>query len=339
MNISHSHINEWVRTGDIQSLQRYKEQCVNLLCYLHYEEAAVHGQLDVIKWMQSQNISFIDKDDASRICSGAAFGGHLDILQYLYANGFPVDKSACNSAARGGHIDCLEFAREKGCEWNASTCAEACIGDQVECLKYLRLNGCPWNLFTLYWAATSGSLECLKYAFENGCPTDYDGIMILSKAAQYGNLDCLLYAHQVMGCRLSYEAASSAAQFGHLHCLRYLLENGCPKDTMDFLHLTAKYDHMDCFTYIFQSDLSKCSDCWSKQFPYGYNQSFVDQFDLEDWFWRTTLFDIDLSSHPLFQEKVKNKKIEISTRQDMCFHAVKDYLSKDVIKYIVYEYI
>ena len=45
----------------------------------------------------------------------AAAGGHLEVLQWLRANGCPWDVNTCRRAFAGGHYDMLEWAKANGC--------------------------------------------------------------------------------------------------------------------------------------------------------------------------------------------------------------------------------
>ena len=46
---------------------------------------------------------------------------HLEILQWLRAEGCPGDAMTCFEAITGGHVETLRWARENGCPWNAAT--------------------------------------------------------------------------------------------------------------------------------------------------------------------------------------------------------------------------
>jgi len=60
--------------------------------------------------------------------SGACWGGQLEVLKWLRANGCPWDKQTCYIAAHGGHLEVLKRARANGCEWSP---AEHAV-DEVE---------------------------------------------------------------------------------------------------------------------------------------------------------------------------------------------------------------
>ena len=48
-------------------------------------------------------------------------GSHLEVLQWLRAEGCPWDFHTCKLAARDGHLETLRWARENGCPWDAAT--------------------------------------------------------------------------------------------------------------------------------------------------------------------------------------------------------------------------
>ena len=52
----------------------------------------------------------------------AAWGGNLELVQWLRGEGCPWDwgTCCCNAAIRG-HVEVLRWARENGCQWNAAT--------------------------------------------------------------------------------------------------------------------------------------------------------------------------------------------------------------------------
>ena len=81
----------------------------------------------------------------------------------------------------------------------------------VHLVRYKKL----WDDRITAWAAEYGNLECLKYAHYQGCPLDPE---TTAWAAQYGHLDCLKYAHQ-NGRPLDPETTACAAQNDHLEWL------------------------------------------------------------------------------------------------------------------------
>jgi hypothetical protein len=80
-------------------------------------------------------------------------GGHLQLLQWMRANGCDWDEYTCSAAARGGHLAVLQWARVNGCDWDEETCKAAAKGGHLVVLQWARANGCLWH-----W------LRCLRVA-------------------------------------------------------------------------------------------------------------------------------------------------------------------------------
>jgi hypothetical protein len=102
------------------------------------------------------------------MCSAAAGGGHLEVLQWARAN-CPWDVRTCSAAAKGGHLEVLQWAHANGCPWSKKTCSSAAWGGHLEVLQWARSNGCPWDERTCSDAAKGGHLEVLQWARANGC--------------------------------------------------------------------------------------------------------------------------------------------------------------------------
>nr|WIL04766.1 ankyrin repeat-containing protein [Cedratvirus duvanny] len=137
---------------------------------------------------------FINKS----VCTIAAENGHLEVLQWARANGFPWDLSICTIAAKNGHLEVLQWARANGCPWNEGTCTYAAGNGHLEVLQWARANGCPWNSNTCSHAALNGHLEILQWARANGC-------------------------------RWNQRTCGNAARNGHLKVLEWARDNGCPE--------------------------------------------------------------------------------------------------------------
>jgi hypothetical protein len=100
----------------------------------------------------------------------------------------------------------------------------------IECLKFLHEEGYKWDLDAASVLAVKGSLEGLKWLKSigpQGGPYDVWDSHVVAAAAQAGQLECLIYAHQ-NGCELTLLSSSWAGSNGHLGCLKYLISHGCP---------------------------------------------------------------------------------------------------------------
>ena len=99
----------------------------------------------------------------------AAIGGHLEVLQWVRANGCPWDERTCWGAAEGGHLEVLQWARANGCPWSGETCEFAAKGGDVEVLRWACANGCPYGEKELYIAAQNGHEAVVQVLKVGGC--------------------------------------------------------------------------------------------------------------------------------------------------------------------------
>ncbi len=73
--------------------------------------ALAFGDINIIKWLHDNNCNW-----NSSACEYVAKNGRLDILQYLYNNGYLKHNSeyedVCNYASLGGHSDIVHWLHE-----------------------------------------------------------------------------------------------------------------------------------------------------------------------------------------------------------------------------------
>ena len=106
--------------------------------YLHtYISAVENGQLAALRWLKD-NGGYPFPRNLEEV---AAFGGHLNILQWLTADRCLED--TCSSAAEGGHLNILQWARANECLWHENTCHRAAKGGHFNILQWARAN--EWN--------------------------------------------------------------------------------------------------------------------------------------------------------------------------------------------------
>ena len=191
------------------------------------------GNLDVLKLYRERGGEWgADRRERFRVeasfgvCTGAAAGGHLAVLQWAHHNGCLWGEMTCERAAKGGHLVVLQWARQNGCPWDQSTCSGAADGGHLAVLQWARQNGCPWDEETCTGAALGGHLAVLQWARQNGCSWN-EGTC--AWAAGGGHLAVLQWAHQ-KGCPWDEGTCSEAAEGGHLVVLQWARQNGCPWD-------------------------------------------------------------------------------------------------------------
>jgi hypothetical protein len=124
-------------------------------------------------------------------CSGAAVGGHLELLKFLVEQGFQVVRPNPNddyalsvisrAAARYGRMNILQWVldnqwlRANGCPWDMDTCTNAVIGNHLQVLQWAHENGCPWNerAFIAVHAPIGPDRfpsSCVEYLIQKRCP-------------------------------------------------------------------------------------------------------------------------------------------------------------------------
>jgi hypothetical protein len=114
----------------------HTEQGWQLPPFLSYY-AARSGSIDMLRWLKEHGIASTDT------CVGAAYGAHLDVLQYLADEECEWDDYACVAAAKNGHLSTLQWLHEHGCPWEADRmCSDAAECGSIEMLVYLKQQGC-----------------------------------------------------------------------------------------------------------------------------------------------------------------------------------------------------
>ena len=146
-------------------------------------------------------------------CSLATEGGQLEMLQYLYQQGCPLNREAhwewgiCTLAAGNGDFEMLKWARQEGCEWNYSTSEAAAENGHVSMLQYLGSQRAEASIAEdphelLYHAVMGGQVAVLQWAYANG----------------------FSLLHDTMSSTLCWTAANS----GHFETLKWLRSMGVP---------------------------------------------------------------------------------------------------------------
>ena len=179
----------------------------------------------------------------------AAFGGHIDLLKRLGADGRTGRERSTKGSSSSKTKKKTKKEPQARCLLDAETCAYAAQGGQIGVLRYLHELGCPWNEWTVYNAAAENHLDVLRYAHENGCGWGSRGKLVCKKAIERGNLDMLKYLHE-HGCPWDMTASvcAAAATAGRLDMLKYVRELGCPWDEHTCYN-AAHEGHLDVIKY------------------------------------------------------------------------------------------
>ncbi|KAG7389832.1 hypothetical protein PHYPSEUDO_009345 [Phytophthora pseudosyringae] len=207
--------------------------------------AAERGDLEAVRWLVGR---YLPHEFLTKAVNGAAAGGHVEVLQWLFDNCY---ERACWGgiemcrALANGHRDAVEWLR-----MNAPPRRES-LGDvmqaagkagDVDAIRWLYeehsadaeealwtaqmqskwgvaqwvLENCEMEYPTVNWSAAArcGELEFLKlgYSLHVGRPSN-DAV---HAAAAGGHLAVLEWLHGVVDLPLRSEAARNAAENGHL---------------------------------------------------------------------------------------------------------------------------
>ena len=140
------------------------------------------------------------------------FCGSVERLDWAKANGCPWGTQVCSWAAGGGHLEVLQWARVTyNRPWNEWTCAAAAEGGHLHVLHWARAHGCPWCPLTCLRAALGGHLGVLRWACEHGCP--WRGPALVAAAARSGSVETIQYVDAMVeaAAATAAEAATAAA--------------------------------------------------------------------------------------------------------------------------------
>lgn len=196
--------------------------------------AARWGHFDVLKWAMRHKCKF----DHS-VVAAAAEGGHLAIIEHVRASlhrtrGSLGNANICSCAASGGHLHILQWALENEGDhiderfpWNGDTVRMAAFRGHLKVFQWGLANGryLYKGPSVMGWAATSGSIELLEWLSENDFETD---AAMTKLAAMQGHLHVLKWVH-ARGWELFDEATwHTAVRKGRREVVVWLREIGCP---------------------------------------------------------------------------------------------------------------
>lgn len=162
----------WLNASDMEMVAcAHNSHRVPVVSERFLSVCARNGYWSLLRWSHGSLLigdsghATVKTHFTDRVCSSAARGGHLEVLQWLRSIGCPWDSYTCSSAANGGHLDVLTWARENGCPWNAST---LCRAHHFELFKWAMVHECPRSEQAYYMAAQKGYLDILKWVDLSG---------------------------------------------------------------------------------------------------------------------------------------------------------------------------
>eukprot|EP01038_Epipyxis_sp_PR26KG_P018355 gene18355-25856_t len=178
------------------------------------EAIASTGRLDILQWALDHGCPW----DA-RCASTCASEGHMEMFRWimdLNREFFPIDMdSLCSNAASGGHLQLLQlmikWARINGCRWDANTCTAAARLGKLEILQWLREENCPWDAKTCAVAAERAHLHVLEWARSRECPCPWDESTCSAAAKAIREGDLVNYKKWKSGCPMNRSGCLKAA--------------------------------------------------------------------------------------------------------------------------------
>jgi hypothetical protein len=100
---------------------------------------------------------------------GAASCNELAVVQFLHAQGCPLDNRVCNFAVTRGHTAMCAYLHNNDCPWDTMACSLAVSCGHCSTLRWLREHGCPWQDDYIHLAAAQGgSVNVMVYLQQQG---------------------------------------------------------------------------------------------------------------------------------------------------------------------------
>lgn len=155
-------------------------------------------------------------------CDTAAAAGKLELLQWLYVEGFLIGSSTCEEAARNGHLEILKWLRSVGCTWNSYITCNAAESGRIDVIKWLRDNGVPMTTYMGVYAARKGHLHVIKWLHKRGLLKNIDSVVRNAAADGHQHIIWWLANHGY----IIESAAVFAAQYGRVDLFVALIEAG-----------------------------------------------------------------------------------------------------------------
>ncbi len=273
-----------VRKLIYNKLTKYEQYTVALAHNPNYDKkgpkklcdyAAVNNYLNLLHWAQQTNFKIRPStvkaaaanarinvlhylkyrcDKHFSACYAAAESGHLQTLQWLISNDWPLEVEILyNAAAIGGHLHILQWLLETYNEPLRETelCTDAARNGHLHILQWLRdasihrEDVCAWDYETTSAAADGGHLHILQWLRDASihgddiCPWDSD---IYDWAAEGGHSDIVtwIYYNNSQLTPSTYVIAH-IAESGDLEMLKWLRNGNVKPDVFPWDDLASAY--------------------------------------------------------------------------------------------------
>jgi hypothetical protein len=131
--------------------------------------AAELGKVNVLRWLKERDL--IGRKMNHNIWYDTAYGGHVEVLEFLHTNGYNVPPAfVVRGGVDGNQMEVLAWTRDSSVGWDESFCAYAASAGNLHALQWLRENNCPWNGRVISEANSQGHMHIVEWSIANGCP-------------------------------------------------------------------------------------------------------------------------------------------------------------------------
>jgi len=227
---------------------------------------AKNGDLRILKFLKEKGCegsgTRLYEYSDHNVCAGAIENGHIDVLNWVMENGYPLHRYTYEIAAKKGHLDVLMILYEKDpwlfdirnvlsataegghlhiLRWMYSICGifqyrtwgitDIAAGNgHFEALKYLHDKGFVLSISTIERATNANLPEIVKWLLSKKCQWDYRSINNVIRARDYEMLTYLLSntREEQRASMFSTLTFAYAVENGDIGIMKLLKEYGCP---------------------------------------------------------------------------------------------------------------
>jgi hypothetical protein len=208
-----------------------------------YSIAAQWGRFEILQWLwKIRRPDIPTRTTSLHISSSAAAGGHLDILEWLVANGVEVGNTAAIDAADAGHVHILKWLYLRNIVLDEDGLELAAANGHLAVLEWAYSIGIPMSIDIGEAAIHSKDITLIKWLLDHGLQRDH---RLCAKASTVGNLSILIYLID-QKCPVDHTAYECAVRFGQLGVMKYLHSIKVPI----FLHIVERLAYDACFVNI-----------------------------------------------------------------------------------------
>ncbi|RLN86518.1 hypothetical protein BBJ28_00011902 [Nothophytophthora sp. Chile5] len=249
------------------------------------EQAARRGDVRIVQWLFAHFSGCLAEVEVVEVVEAAAAGGHLDILEFLWATGRPL----LSVAERGSLLVVRErtpgLRRAFSVEWGRNDAVRAAQNGNREVVWWLlktvgaaereldevaRFAVTHGKIPQVQWMLkhglpekgaiepVAGRLDALQWLFEHG--NRHFVSAALELAAGHGHLELVEWLVQIDPNVAAIAAMEAACKRGDFAIVRFFLEHGLGLYSDMALHQAASNNHLELADYLaaygFKSDMA-----------------------------------------------------------------------------------